>query len=470
MRKQLRKGRSKRHSLAALVAGCLATALAASACTGSGGGSTASEKSTPVSAESPPAKIPQPILEKNLPVAPESQRVDVTTPTFSHPTDVTNPLYPISSQHSVLFVGHVDDKPFRTEVTLLPETRIIQWEGQEIEALVSQYVAYLDGRITEVAFDFYAQADDGSVWYLGEDVSDFVRGAIVTKEGTWLAGKDGPAAMIMPADPKVGNVWRTENIPGIAFEEVSVKTVNKTLTGPLGSVKGGLIAGELHMDATSEDKTFAPGYGEFLTSGAGDVEALALAVPTDALGKPEPKELSVLKNGALTVLNAVEDDHWNAASATVADMVDAWHRYPTGAAPARVSPRMTATLRDLAHVVGGRNRSAARQAAIDAAQWALDLALLYRPAQEVDLGRFALWAAQLQIDADNRKPGPMRGDFFTIDLIRDRVLGVLDDAEINRINLDLEELEGAVMDGDYAAARAAAGRLRTTLSGIEITT
>jgi hypothetical protein len=45
-------------------------------------------------------------------------------------------------------VGHVDGKPFRTEVTLLPETRIVEWQGQRIETLVSQYTAYLDGRST----------------------------------------------------------------------------------------------------------------------------------------------------------------------------------------------------------------------------------------------------------------------------------------------------------------------------------
>ena len=224
-------------------------------------------------------RIPQPVVPGDIPVAPESERVDLSLPTFSDPTNVTNPLFPVSKQGSVLFVGHVDGKPFRTEVTLLPETRIIEWQGQQIETLVSQYVAYLDGRIEEVAFDLYAQADDGSVWYFGEDVADFEDGAIVTKEGTWIVGKDGPAAMIMPADPKVGHVYRTENIPGIAFEEVTVKSVDRTLEGPLGRVEGGLVAEELHMDGKTEDKTFAPGYGEFLTAGGGDVEALALAVP-----------------------------------------------------------------------------------------------------------------------------------------------------------------------------------------------
>jgi hypothetical protein len=57
------------------------------------------------------------------------------------PIEVTNPLFPVSSQESVLLAGQVDGQPFRTEVTLLPETRVIEWQGHPVEVLVSQYVA-----------------------------------------------------------------------------------------------------------------------------------------------------------------------------------------------------------------------------------------------------------------------------------------------------------------------------------------
>ena len=70
---------------------------------------------------------------------------------------------------------------------------------------MSQYVAFLDGRIHEVAYDLYAQDDDGAVWYFGEDVFNFGDGVITDTHGTWLAGRVGPAAMIMPAEPKVGD-------------------------------------------------------------------------------------------------------------------------------------------------------------------------------------------------------------------------------------------------------------------------
>jgi len=213
--------------------------------------------------------IPQPAVGAHIPVAPESERVDLTMPTFSDPTNITNPLFPVSLQESVLMLGHVEGKPFRTEVTLLPETRIIEWEGQRVETLVSQYNAFLDGRIEEVAYDYYAQADDGSVWYFGEDVFDFRAGAIVVTEGTWLAGRDGPAAMIMPADPQVGDVYRTENAPGFVFEEVTVRSADETLDGPLGPIQGGMLADELHSDGKTEQKVFAPATGSSTRPGEG---------------------------------------------------------------------------------------------------------------------------------------------------------------------------------------------------------
>ena len=426
-----------------------------------------SAASTTAAGEGGSKMIPQPPIPGDIPVAPESARVDLSMPDFSDPTHVTNPLFPVSEQDSVLMVGHVDGKPFRTEVTLLPETRIIEWQGLRIETLVSQYTAYLDGRIQEVAYDLYAQADDGSVWYFGEDVADFEDGTIVTKEGTWIVGKDGPAAMIMPADPKVGDAYRTENTPGIAFEEVTVKAVGKTLDGPLGPVKGGLLAEELHMDGKTEGKTFAPGYGEFYTSDASDVEALALAVPTDALPGPLPDELGNLYNGALHTFDAAKSRDWNAASAAVNKMNAAWKTYRRGKVPKKIEPRMNEALTALKAAVDARDAERTSQAAIDVAQWNLDLWLQYRPQTEIDLARMDLWAAQLTLDASGGDGSAVGGDVFTIGYIRDRILNTLDDADVVRVDTEVQQLQVAAADKDLAAASDAAERLRNTLGQLQ---
>jgi hypothetical protein len=428
----------------------------ASACT-FGGAEVAGPSRSPVS-------IPQPAVQ-GLDVAPSSERVDLTMPTFSDPTKITNPLFPVSRQRSVLFLGHVDGKPFRTEVTLLPFTRIVEWRGQRIEALVSQYMAYLDGRIQEVAYDLYAQADDGSVWYLGEDVSDFRDGAIVTKEGTWLAGKDAPAAMIMPGHPAVGDVYRTENSPGFAFEEVTVTAVDRTLEGPIDPIQGGLVAQELHMDGKTEDKQFAPGYGEFYTADGPDVEALALAVPTDSSTQRPPQPGS-METAALDAADAADRADWRAASASVDDLSHAWASVDAGFAPRLVVPKMTAAIRILSKAVRDRDTARSRQAGIDVAQMSLDLELRDSPVTTVDLARMDLWTRQLMLDADAGDGADVSGDVFTLSYIRDRILGAVDATDLTTVNTLVQHLQVAAADGDLARADANAVDLHDALNRI----
>src|SRR4029453_10994192 len=124
-----------------------------------------------------PGATPQPPLARlgeltRRRLAPDSRRGDLVMPTFSNPTRVTNPLFPIGTPHAAI-LGRGDGAPLKIETTLLPQTKTVQWNGRQVQALQSQFCAYLKGRITEVAVDLYAQADDGSVWYLGEDVVDY---------------------------------------------------------------------------------------------------------------------------------------------------------------------------------------------------------------------------------------------------------------------------------------------------------
>jgi hypothetical protein len=445
----------------------VAASLVAGGCTGRGTPAPVVEApTTATSFGGSPATIPQPAVPGDLPLAPESERVDVAMPTFSDPTSVTNPYFPVSQQESVLLLGHVEGKPFRTEVTLLPDTRIIEWEGQRVEVLVSQYVAFLGGSITEVAYDLYAQADDGSVWYLGEDVFDFRDGAIVVTEGSWLAGRDGPAAMIMPGDPRVGHVYRPENAPGFVFEEVTVKSLTETLDGPLGPVEGGMVASELHSDGSREGKIFAPGYGEFYTAGGGDVEALALAVPTDVASGPLPAELTTLSDGALSVFDAAGAGSWKAASATVSDMADAWKSHKAADVPRLIEPVMDGALDALASAVDARGATRARNAAIEAARLSFDLRLRHRPVTEIDLARMDLWAAQLLVDEAAGNTAAVAADAFALDYVRDRILDALDESTLVRVNTELGAIQIAVVDEEPDLAAKAAGRLRRILAEV----
>src|SRR5919197_135953 len=365
-----------------------------------------------------------------LAVAPASKRVDLVRPSFSHPAPVTNPLHPSSRIAQVIYGGQVDDKPFRTEFTLLPDRKAIDWNGQRIDAITLQYLAYSDGRIQEIAYDWFAQADDGAVWYLGEDVSDYRNGVAYTHEGTWLAGKDGPGAMIMPAHPRVGDVYRTENAPGIVFEEITVKATDQTVPGPSGPIGGAMTVQELHTDGKTEDKVFAPGFGEFSTGDAkGDLEAASLAMPTDARPGPVPAGLTRLSAAVHEAFDRVGRKDWAGATTATAAVAKAWDA-ARGDAPDRLAKQMGRDVDTLAATVKAHRAAPARGAALRVAQNDLDLQLRYQGVARTDLARLAMWTRQLLLDADAGDAGSVVGDATTLGLIHDRVRHALDPSAV----------------------------------------
>jgi hypothetical protein len=392
-------------------------------------------------------------------LAPDSARIDLLLPPFSNSTGVTNPLFPIASLDAVI-LGEVEGEPLKIETTLLPETKVVTWHGRRIEALQSQFCAYLKGRITEVAVDLYAEADDGSVWYLGEDVVDYLHGAAESTDGTWRVGLDGPPAMIMPGHPEVGDVYRTENIPGIAFEQVTVKRVGVTVDGPTGPVSGAMVGEELHQDEKAlEAKVFAPGYGEFFSGGGHDFEANALSVPADARPGPVPVELSSIVRHARAVFHLARANRWKAARAGLVDITAAWHTYRTRGVPDRLATRTRHALGALSAAVDARQRRAAAQSALDVIDATFDVELQYRPPSAINKARFVLWTRQLALDARARRAGAVHGDVTTIGWIRDRL--DLDPAAGRSIDDEIRYLRSVAEAREFPAAATHAARLRT---------
>jgi hypothetical protein len=449
--------------------GCAAAALVAALLGACGGDDATSASGSAAAASS--TEIRQPGLNTlskatRARLAPDSQRVDLEMPSFSNPTEVTNPLFPISELESVVILGEVEGEPLKVETTLLPETKTVVWNGQHIEALQSQFLAYLRGRITESAIDLYAQADDGSVWYFGEDVVDYVNGHADTTEGTWHVGVDGPAAMIMPAEPQVGDVYRTENIPGVAFEQVTVRRVNKTVDGPAGPIEGAMVGVELHQDERAlEPKTFAPGHGEFYSGTPHDFEANALAVPADALSEPVPTELETLASGPIDLSEAAQAGDWSAAAAGLDDLKDAWSTYRADPVPERLAAEMQGALHSLAQVVDARDAAQVAQRALDVAGGSLDLQLRYRPRVEVDASRFGIWARRLEADAQAHRTGAVTGDVTALEFIRERLPPSTADG--NRVDDQLRYLRAVADAEEFAVAADEATRLRGTLAALD---
>jgi hypothetical protein len=400
-----------------------------------------------------------------LPVAPDSERIDLVTPKFSHPTPITNPLHPTSRVEQIIYGGHVDNKPFRTEVTLLPETKPTPYRGATVDTAAIQYVAYLNGRIQEVAIDRYAQADDGSVWYFGEDYSAYEDGKVTDTEGTWVVDDKVPAALIMPAHPRVGDVYRPENVPEVVFEEVRVDKVDMNVLGPSGNVSGAMEVNELHMDGTQEGKIFAPGYGEFSTGGpAGDLEAVSLASPTDKKADSAPAEFGALSAAARGVVQAAADSDAEHAKQAATTLDRAWTATLTKGIPPQLVSQTTRDMGEFTSTIDVRDWKAAQSAALRVAQNELDLRLLYQRVIDVDLGRMALWANQLPIDVAGDDSGAVLADVAALERIWERSRHRVQSP--GPVDTALQELRRAADRQDLQAVDRAAGALSQAVTGL----
>lgn len=400
-----------------------------------------------------------------LPIAPESERVDLGTPTFGNPTSITNPLHPTSLVHQTIYGGHVEGMPFRTEVSLLPQTKPIEWRGGPVDTAVIQYVAYLDGRIHEVALDWYAQADDGSVWYFGEDVFNYEDGKVADTHGTWIASEATPAAMIMPADPKVGNVYRPENAPEVVFEEVRVERVDQTIPGPGGMITGAMEVSELHMDGKREGKIFAPGYGEFSTgTPTGDLEAASLASPTDLRQGAAPAEFAVLSTavgGAYEAAASGDIDRLKQAGTVLETSWDAVHAKKI---PPQMNSQMRVDVDALDAAIVEEDWEAIHSAALRIAQNEIDLRLLYAPIIDVDLARLKLWTRQLRVDVADGDTGLVLANVAALDRVWERTSHRVEPTA--PVDNALQELHRATDAEDLAAVDRAATSLSQAISAL----
>ncbi len=185
-------------------------------------------------------------------------------PVFSHPAQIDNPYLPITKFKRCEIRGRSEDGTRTRGVrTVQDATRPFEIGGRRVEAVVVQDDAYEDSKLVERTLDYFAQSDDGTVFYLGEHVKNIRSGKVVDTDGTWLYGKDTDRlGVAMPARPKVGDQFHLEDVPGVTMESNRVEEMG------LRAEVGGRIVDDvirvsefIQPEGESEHKTYARGVG-----------------------------------------------------------------------------------------------------------------------------------------------------------------------------------------------------------------
>jgi hypothetical protein len=162
-----------------------------------------------------------------------------TVPAFdrSHFNDPkANAYFPLVPGTVTKLRGSDDGEHYLETVTITRATRTIQ--GVRTTA-ISDVNRRTNGVLAEKTTDWYATANDGTVWYFGEDTATYdEHGTLDSREGTWLAGRDGASpGVIMPAQPDLGQAYRQEYLRGNAEDQAWIVANDETITVPAGSYR-----------------------------------------------------------------------------------------------------------------------------------------------------------------------------------------------------------------------------------------
>jgi hypothetical protein len=138
---------------------------------------------------------------------------------FSNPRQIDNPYLPLTKFSRCELRGQEEGTRERVVRRLLDRTMPFEFGGRTVRAVVIEDRAFEDGELVERTLDYFAQSDEGTVYYVGEDVDNYRNGKVVNHEGSWMYGRDtSKLGVAMPAGPRVGDRWRFEDVPGITVE------------------------------------------------------------------------------------------------------------------------------------------------------------------------------------------------------------------------------------------------------------
>jgi len=123
---------------------------------------------------------------------------------------------------------------------------------------------WLTGYFDEDTYDWYAQDNDGNVWYFGEYTTAYLEGGTISHEGSWEAGVNGAEpGVVMLANTLPGLSYRQEYLAGVAEDMGKVLRLNAKVSIGYGDFVNCLETKEWSPlePGVVEHKFYAPGIG-----------------------------------------------------------------------------------------------------------------------------------------------------------------------------------------------------------------
>ncbi|HKZ89730.1 MAG TPA: hypothetical protein VJ300_05675 [Thermoplasmata archaeon] len=189
--------------------------------------------------------------------------------------DIGNEFLPLQLGRQWSFVGEDEGITVGLQIDVLDETKTLFNGRAKVTTRVVQETEWEDAdgdgvvgvgeSLIEVSLNYFAQTQDGTVCYFGEDVDIYEDGQVVSHEGAWRADEPGNApGIFMPASPMEGMSFAQEVAPGIAEDEATI-VGSGTVEVPAGTFADTIRVREFNpLDGGKGYKAYARGVGLIL--------------------------------------------------------------------------------------------------------------------------------------------------------------------------------------------------------------
>lgn len=192
---------------------------------------------------------------------------------FSDPLDIDNAYYPVVPGKMHAYAG-MENRAKTAEIREVTSgTQSFAFDGGTVDCQVVRFTEFDDGEVAEISEDYFAQSNDGTVYYFGEVSADYEDG-VVTETSGWLVGgptlpsDPPPTATVlapeiwMPADPEVGDTWKPEDVPLLEDETARVLAAGLRLRTGVGRLHDVIkVRGTDNLEGGFEINFFTEGIG-----------------------------------------------------------------------------------------------------------------------------------------------------------------------------------------------------------------
>jgi len=232
----------------------------------------------------------------------EPELTDFDASNFEHSTTIDNEWMPLEPGSSRAYEGFTvadgEKVPRRLEFVVTDLTKVI--EG--VRTVVAWVVDISDNEVVEKEIAFYAQDNDGNVWYFGEYPEEYENGELVDAP-FWIAGLDeAKPGVKMWAEPHLGTPSYFQGWgPAVEWSDYgTVDQVGQSICVPVACYEDVLVIAESSLEegGAFQLKYYGRGAGEIRVDWRGSDTSQERLELVDAINL-EPAALEQVHSEAL---------------------------------------------------------------------------------------------------------------------------------------------------------------------------